>query len=107
MTAAVSEALHATRGEMSAHEEMRRIRVRHAQGLSDQAELRHYRRLWVGLSLRRSACSRDPVPSTIAAALARLRRCGKRLEHELARALIDAAFRPEDEASREDVVHPR
>lgn len=107
LAAAVSEALHATRGELSAHEEMRRIRVRHAQGLSDAADLQLYRRLWVALSLRRSTCCRVLIGPDVAAAVTRFRRAEEQLQHERARDLIDAAFRPEDGATKEDAVHPR
>lgn len=106
LAVAVAEALRETRRDVTVHEEMRRIRVWRAQGLAGAAELRRYRSLWVTLSLRRSTCSRDAVRSDVGAALARVLRARERLHAELARAAVDAAFGPEDGATKEDAAQP-
>lgn len=101
LATAVADALRARCWELTAHEELRLIRFRMAQGLADAHELLHYRALWVALSLRRSPSCRPRLDPQVLAAAAACRFARTALEDEYARVAIESAFGPEDDAPME------
>jgi hypothetical protein len=101
LATAVADALRVRCWESTAHEEMCLIRFRMAQGLADADELLHYRALWVALSLHRSPSCRPRLDPRIVAATAACQAARAALEDEHARAAIESAFCPEDDAPME------
>lgn len=101
LATAVADALRARCWESAAHEDMRLIRFRMAQGLAGADELLHYRALWVALSLRRSDSCRPRLDPQVLAAAAACRAARAALADEHARVAIESAFGPEDDAPME------
>ena len=102
----VSETLHSLECEAPAHAEMYRIRVLHEHRLAGVVERRTYSRLWLALALRRSVCSRSRPSVQMSAAAVHWQRELDAVQNERARAAVDSASRPGDDAPLQDASSP-